>query len=87
MPEAGGAVGLGADEGPLARVLPEVVAQVHARLERLRAHRAGKVADVLSEFNLIVTYLIVRCYTFLLQEEPQRLFPESHRGLPPEGWG
>ena len=47
VPEPCGAVGLGADEGALARVLPEVVAQVHARLERLRTHRARKVADVL----------------------------------------
>ena len=49
MPEPCGAVGLGADEGALARVLPEVVAQVHPRLERLRAHGAREVADVLLE--------------------------------------
>ena len=57
MAESGGAVRLGAGEGPLARVLPEVVAQVHARLERLRAHRARKVTDVLFwGFEMIVAF-------------------------------
>ena len=58
VPEAGGAVRVRAVEGALARVLPEVVAQVHARLERLRAHRARKVPDVLFGWggNAIVAF-------------------------------
>ena len=53
MAEAGGAVRLGAGEGPLARVLPEVVAQVDARLERPRAHRASKVTDASADVLVV----------------------------------